>query len=347
MVRYTPECPFCGRIIKQPVEVKTEFGSVHGGTCDCGAVYVCDLTGHNTGEAYMEALALAQGNWQLGDMGENVDYETSDMHYDMNSHQRVFSKGLGSPAGELVFVKMKSIQPEEGRPDRKEKQTATRRDSSHTGKDRLKALLEGRAFDEAANMAMQDKGVIRWLISLTYDKQDVIGWRAIEAIGVVSRAFAKDSIERLGIMRDTIRRLLWSMGEESGGIGWSSAEILGEIVASDVDAFNDIIPILWSFRDEDNFRAGIIWAMGRIAMTRPELVGFIMQDLPGMLADKNPAVRGYTIWVLCILDSACINSDRISGLSGDKGPVPFYSNGDLLAKTVGEMAGEALHKSAK
>src|SRR5271169_273918 len=304
MVRHTPECPFCGRIINQPCETKTEFGHVSGGSCECGAVYVCDLTGHNAGEAYMEALALAKGNWQINDMDEDVDYETDDMNYDIHSHQRVFSQGLGSPAGKLVFVKLKLPNEECSLQSRKKSaapqpattREACTRESKLNKKARLEALLELRAYDEVAGMAMQDKGVIRLLISLSYDRQDVTSWRAIDAIGVISRTFSKDSHEKLGVIRDTVRRLLWSMGEESGGIGWSSPELLGEIVTGDPDSFNDIVPILWSYRDEEMFRAGIVWAMGRIAMIKPGLVGFIVDDLLQMLEDKNPAVRGYAIW---------------------------------------------------
>ncbi len=356
MVRYTPECPFCGRIISQPAEAKTEFGTVTAGSCECGTIYVCDLTGHNTGEAYMEALALARGNWQINDMGEDVDYETCDIDYDIHSHQRVFSRGLGSPAGRLVFVKLKMPQEACSLPPRNKRAAAPQpttsgkastRESNLNRKDRLKGLLELRAYDEVADMSMEDKGVIRLLISLSYDRQDVTSWRAIEAVGVISRAFSKDSKERLGIVRDTVRRLLWSMGEESGGIGWSSPELLGEIVTGEPDAFNDIVPILWSFRDEDMFRAGILWAMGRIAAIRPDLVGFTLQDLPGMLEDKNPAVRGYAIWLMGVLGPGGSGNEQISRFLDDSGPVPFYKEGELIARTVAEVAGEVLHKQGK
>lgn len=356
MVRYTPECPFCGRIINRPDEVKTEFGTVPGGSCECGTIYVCDLTGHNTGEAYMEALALARGSWRIDEMGEDIDYETCDIDYDMNSHQRVFSKGLSSPAGRLVFVKLKmpqeasSLPPRNMPPDPLKPPRgggASTRESNLNRKDKLKVLLELRAFDEVADMAMEDKGIIRLLISISYDREDVTSWRAIEAIGVISRTFSKDSIERLGIVRDTIRRLLWSMGEESGGIGWSSPEILGEIVKGDPDAFNDIVPILWSFRDEDMFRAGILWAMGRIAVIRPDMVGFTLPDLPGMLKDTNPVVRGYAIWLISVLEPGGRSSEQISRFLGDSGPVPFYKEGELVERTVAEIAEEVIHKHAK
>src|SRR5208282_2979166 len=107
MNKYPPECPFCGRFINAMEEMQTEFGSVHGGLCECGAVYVCDPTGHNTGEAFMEALVLAKGNWQINEAEEDVDYETVTLDYDEKHHQLVYSKGLSSMSGRLVFIRLK------------------------------------------------------------------------------------------------------------------------------------------------------------------------------------------------------------------------------------------------
>ncbi|MGD0282426.1 MAG: DVU0298 family protein [Dissulfurispiraceae bacterium] len=347
MNRNTPECPFCGRFISRPDEIKTGFGSVLGGSCECGTIYVCDPTGHNTGEAYMEALALAKGNWQISGIEEDVDYETVNLDYDEKSHQVLYSKGHTSLSGRLVFIKVKVRQEEISRPVHRDIIGTITQGSKGMTKERVRDLLELRACDEVAAMARQNKGVIRWLISFTYDKQDVISWRAIEAIGVISRTFSKEMMEAL---RDTIRRLLWSMGEESGGIGWSAAEMLGEIVSGDPDAFNDIIPIIWSFKEEEMFRAGIVWAMGRIAMLRPELVSFVLEDLPEMMEDRNPVVRGYTVRLMGLLPEALSTGSgrqQISKLLDDTSPVPVYNEGELLTRTVAEIAREVLHKASK
>jgi hypothetical protein len=133
------------------------------------------------------------------------------------------------------------------------------------------------------------------------------------------------------------------MGEESGGIGWSAAEMLGEIIRSSPDEFNDIIPILWSFKEEEMFRAGAVWAMGQIAMVRPDLVQFISGDLKAMLMDKNPAVRGYAARVSGILSNRNFMED-IKGLQNDSNTIIFYQNGELQKRTVGEIANEAIKK---
>lgn len=337
MNKYPPECPFCGRYIIRPETTMTEFGEVLSGKCICGAVYVCDPTGHNTGEAYMEALAMAKGDWDIGLIGEDEDYQIEDMDYDLKNHTRLYSTGMGEARGKLVFVRLKGPDVAESQNDNVE---AGRMIEKGDLKGRIKNALKMRSYSEIAEIAKRDKGVIRHLISLAYDKEDVISWRAIEAIGIVVAELCKD---RMDVVRDTIRRLLWSMGEESGGIGWSAAEMLGEIIRSNPDEFSDIIPIVWSFRDEEMFRAGTVWAMGRIAEVRPDMVDFILNDLSPMLADGNPFVRGYAVWVVGVLKAQSLLPDAQKLLS-DQSIINFYRNGELIKISVGEIVKEAMNK---
>jgi hypothetical protein len=343
MNKYPPECPFCRRHIVRPETTSTEFGEVLSGKCKCGAVYVCDPTGHNAGEAYMEAMAMAKGDWDIGLMDEDMDYQTGDIDYDLKNHMRLYSAGVGETRGKLIFVKLKRSDVQQSQPAEIPSKTASvSEDMGKKGdlKERIKDALGARSYAEITEMARRDKGVIRRLISLAYDKDDVMGWRAIEAMGYVAGELSK---QRIDIVRDTIRRLLWSMGEESGGIGWSAAEMIGEIVRSNPDQFTDIVPIVWSFHEEEMFRAGTVWAMGRIASVRPDLVKFILKDIQGMLTDKNPAVRGYAAWVIGILREDGFLGD-INKLASDNSTVNFYQEGELTRKTVAEIVKAAMNK---
>ncbi|MDI6728395.1 MAG: hypothetical protein QMD44_05650 [Thermodesulfovibrionales bacterium] len=343
MNKYPPECPFCGRHIVRPETTCTEFGEILSGRCNCGAVYVCDPTGHNSGEAYMEAMAMAKGDWDIGMMDEDMDYQTEDMDYDLKNHMRLYSAGMGETRGKLVFVKLKMPDARQSQPaEIPSKTTSVSEDRGKKGdmKERIKDALSARSYDKITDMARRDKGVIRRLISLAYDKDDVMGWRAIEAMGYVAGELSK---QRVDIVRDTIRRLLWSMGEESGGIGWSAAEMIGEIVRSNPDQFTDVVPIVWSFHEEEMFRPGTVWAMGRIASVRPDLVKFILKDIQGMITDKNPAVRGYAAWVIGILREDGFLED-INKLTSDNSTVNFYQEGELTRKTVAEIVKAAINK---
>ncbi|MBI5213518.1 MAG: HEAT repeat domain-containing protein [Nitrospirae bacterium] len=343
MNKYTPECPFCGKNITAPEKTKTDLGEIISGRCVCGAVYVCDPTGHNMGEAYMDALAFAKGDWKLDEMNSGEDYLTQDMDYDLRTHSRLYSKSAGQSGGKLIFVKIRKggEKDEPSENSRKAAPDASAATREHITKKKLKSLLEEKLYGEIANEALADKGVIRKLISSSYDKDDVLSWRAIEALGVVSGALTGKG--KTEIVRDTVRRLLWSMGEESGGIGWSAAEMIGEIIRNNPDEFADIAPILWSFREEDMFRPGILWAVGRIAEIKPDLVLFIIKDMPKMFADKNPAVRGYAAWVAGILGDEYL-VESFKGLSDDDSEIDFYYCGELLKKRVMDIVDEIRDK---
>ena len=57
-----PPCPFCGMLIPRPQEIPSREMPL--GSCSCGAVYACDVTGHNLGSAMIEALVYAcGGDW--------------------------------------------------------------------------------------------------------------------------------------------------------------------------------------------------------------------------------------------------------------------------------------------
>lgn len=333
------ECPFCKRYIRPPEETMTEFGNVLSGRCSCGAVYVCDPTGRNVGEAYMEALALAKGDWNIGEISEGSDYMIEEIGYDLKSNARVYSSSKTEISGKLIFVKL----VKEGALNlEREKSMDNKSKTKFKGrlKDKIKELLIHMSYDEIADIAEKDKSVIRHLISMTYNKDEVLTWHAIEAMGFVSKRLSNRNGE---VIRDTIRRLLWSMGEESGGIGWSSPELLGEIIRSNPDMYADIIPILWSFKEEEMFRAGVIWAMGRIAQIRPEMVNFIIGELKDFLYDSNPYVRGYSAWVMEILKDKDL-SPQIVNLSTDQGEINFYENGELIHITVGHLIEKILEK---
>jgi len=72
-----PTCPFCGRPIAKPTYLPIGFSDLEAGICECGSVYVCDVTGHNRGAAFVEALLIAcAGDWDLAwDLSPDEDYK--------------------------------------------------------------------------------------------------------------------------------------------------------------------------------------------------------------------------------------------------------------------------------
>ncbi|HMK59773.1 MAG TPA: hypothetical protein VK452_01340 [Dissulfurispiraceae bacterium] len=337
MTKYTPECPFCSRPIARPKPTRTEFVEIISGKCDCGAVYVCDPTGHNVGEAYSDAIAVATGEWSISDM-DTESYDLKEMDYDLKSHSMIYAKGLKVQAGKLIFIKL-------GKKDEKVSEAVGAAsdaglpdDPAVAGmklKDQIRYFLEMKRPDAIGKIAVKDKNVIKWLISFSYDKEGVMTWRAIEAMGYVAKELGA---ARQDILRDAVRKLLWSMGDESGGIGWSAPEFLGEIVRRVPDSFSDLVPILWSNREEASFRPGVVWAMIRIAEVRPNLPDIAAGELSELAEDPSPTVRGYTAVLAKLIHSDCKNEILLK-LSEDLDTLFYFRNGELNSVTVAELAG--------
>jgi len=198
------------------------------------------------------------------------------------------------------------------------------------------ALLEG-DFVKIVQCALENKKVFSILISFTYDKESILCWRAIEAMGKAAGAVAKRDPSTV---RNIVQRLLWSMGEESGGIGWSAAEMLGEIVINTPETCRDIPPILLSFKDEESFLPGVLWSVGRIAGAGIHNGEGAEELVLQSLSHSSPLVRGLA---LSAVSTFHITSEKVKSLIFDGESFRVYQDHELVEKTVGDTAQKVLN----
>jgi len=217
------------------------------------------------------------------------------------------------------------------------------------------SALEVNDLNVIVSLARQDRKVISRLVRLAYDKNTLVGWRAIKAIGLVAREMITTDLD---FLRETCRKLIWSLSDESGGIGWSAPEMLGEIVSADPKRFKDFIPLIASVYEieEDVFRGGVLFALGRIAGPAPELVASYQKIIIASLMDKDPIVKIRGIELVGLLWSFGKSSavwsreygDRliaaVQDLRMDKGEAWIYRGDRFSSVVVGEEANACLNK---
>ncbi|TNF55026.1 hypothetical protein EP227_03330 [bacterium] len=207
-------------------------------------------------------------------------------------------------------------------------------------KEQIITILQDRNFDSLSNLPSSRKRTLTVLISLTYDKQTLIAWLAIEAIGLYTAKLAESDPETV---RHTVERLLWMIRDESGGIGWSAPEILGEIVRNNQKLCSDIAPVIISFHEEPPLRAGVFRAAGRIGKDNTEMADYAGPIILSYLHSKDNSVRGYAAWALGELGI----TEALSGLEklkSDTDIFTMYEEGKLEGKTVGKIAQQAIRK---
>jgi len=153
-------------------------------------------------------------------------------------------------------------------------------------------------FSPLFDMAVNESGILRILISLTYDREDILSWRAMEAVGLIA---ARRALNDPGAVRGLVQRLLWMMRDESGNNPWSAPDMLGEIVRNCPDEFQDIAPIIVSFHDEEILRAGVLRAVVRIGEIRPDLAEAAAPIVGEYLKHSDPLTRHYALHIAGIL----------------------------------------------
>ena len=196
-------------------------------------------------------------------------------------------------------------------------------------------LLEEKKYDEITALAKKDiRGLFRLLIGITYDKSDVLCWRAIEATGIIAGEIAKT---RPDVIRSLAQRLLWMLRDESGNNISSAPEMLGEIVRNSPDSFADIAPVIASFHDELMLKPGVLRAVFRIGEVRPDLISISTEFTDPFLRDEDPLVRAYALLISGAYKlRGTIHA--VSALKDDRCVVTLYRDGGFVSLSIGELA---------
>jgi hypothetical protein len=128
------------------------------------------------------------------------------------------------------------------------------------------------------------------LQALLYDGEDLIGWRAVEALGRVAAVRARGAVEPV---REILRRVLWLMNDESGGLLRAGPQVMGSVLAHVPALRREFGTIVASFLEEEPFRVGTRWGLWRLAAEAPDVVAQEAERLAASCADPDPAVRGH------------------------------------------------------
>jgi hypothetical protein len=219
----------------------------------------------------------------------------------------------------------------------------------------IQQALEQNDLDVVVSLVQLHRRALSQLVRIAYDKDTLSGWRAIKAIGRVAKVLVNTDDE---FLRVTIRKLLWSLSDESGGIGWAAPEILGEIVSADPGKFSDIIPLIAEVYEIEEivFRPGVIYALMRIAETAPELVMNYQKIIISSLTDKDPMIRIYALDLIRLLWPSVCKKNRwsneyqykiesaIKNMKSDSKVVWIYQNISFIDIEVGCYAKNILEK---
>ncbi len=170
----------------------------------------------------------------------------------------------------------------------------------------VRSILESPDFEEALKrIDIAPKKLISPLLCFLFETDEVIRWRAVRGVGITVSAIAETALEPA---RSIMRRLIWSLNDESGGIGWGAPEAMGEIMAENETLACEYYRILVSYIDEngnllenDELERGVMWGINRLAQKRPDLLREWTGPVLAQLKSPDPVKRGLAVRTLLFL----------------------------------------------
>ena len=188
------------------------------------------------------------------------------------------------------------------------------------------------------------KQAVSPLFGFFCSRDPLVRWHAVTAMGMVTARLAEEDPESARVV---LRRCMWNLNEESGGIGWGCAEAMGETLARSAALACEYGGILLSYLDpQGNFidhpalQEGVLWGVGRMTRAQPAMAAGCARLLKPFLSDPAAALRGLAAWAAGGKADEALTT-ALEGLAGDEAPFQLYEDERLLRTTVGEVARRA------
>lgn len=207
-------------------------------------------------------------------------------------------------------------------------------------------LNQGDSDKALAEMGrLPPRQIINPLLSFIQSGNEKVKWGSVKAIGHVVGQLADRDLEAARVI---MRRLMWTLNDESGGIGWGSPEAMGEIMAIHRGLAQEYAHILISYARQDGnylehegLQRGLLWGIGRLSEKRPELVRESAGLFLPYLESRDAVIRGLAVRLMGLL-RVKEAQPVLQTLAEDESAIALVIENRLAATRVKDLAAEAL-----
>lgn len=207
-------------------------------------------------------------------------------------------------------------------------------------KSEIEDLLRKRNFPILLDLCETNRQCWQEVRFRLYDLDDGLRWSAIETAARLMRLWWDSGKEEK--VRIYIRTLFWSLNDESGGIGWSSAQTIAEIIALNpvlIDPYGSMM--VAHCIDEPPLLKGCFWGVGRLGILMRKALMSFREEVLSVFASDDSNVLGTAAWAMGEARFSPA-APLIEKLKSRTEPVVIYRDGVFSEKTVGEWAEEAI-----
>ena len=197
--------------------------------------------------------------------------------------------------------------------------------------------------------------VINPLFTCLCNTQPVIRWHAVSMFGRVVQGIAKQNLEDARVV---MRRFLWMLNDESGGIGWGVPEAMAEVMCNNDTLAEEYVNMLVSYTLDDgpeihqdgNFlelpqlQQGVLWGLVRLSFSHAELLleHKVDKNLEPYFHSADATVQGLVCYLADLLGLQRYKN-HASELCHSKKAFNLYTDGAFYHLTVGEVASDFIH----
>lgn len=200
------------------------------------------------------------------------------------------------------------------------------------------------------------KDAVNVLFSAICREEPHLRWFAVSCLGAAVARLAETEMEEARVV---MRRLLWSLNDESGGIGWGAPESMAEIMCRHAGLAEEYVHMLISYMRDDGpeicqdgnyielplLQRGLLWGVARLSDCRRRLLidKGAGADIPAYLRAADATVRGLAVLAAGNLYLTATEA-ILRRLEQDTAPLTLYGEGGFQATTVGILAQSALER---
>jgi hypothetical protein len=193
----------------------------------------------------------------------------------------------------------------------------------------VRDLLLKRDLLGIESWAAENRRALATLFSLTFETDELVKWRAIEATGIAAAVKADRGLE---IVRDFIRRCIWLMNDESGGLGWHAPEVIGEVLVNVPELIPEYAELLPHFFHEEPFKRGALFAVYRVGTVSPGLIENNAGKLRELQTDADPEIRLIAQKALGLIGRSPNNASKARLSDGTTSVVLYdFESGNLVS----------------
>ena len=186
-----------------------------------------------------------------------------------------------------------------------------------------------------------DEQLAGHLFSFFCNKSELIKFRSTSAMGLFVSRTAARNMEKARII---LRRIMWNLNDESGGIGWGSPEAMGEILSLCPELAIEFKSILFSYLDpagnyieHEMLQRGVLWGIGTYLEAHPQdLNEKTKAMLYCYLHSKDPVKRAYALRALSNARSFFCNLVP-EYIITDNSHVDFFNGWDFVVIRISDL----------